>query len=134
MGGLLAKRSKEWGVGAMLALLALIALVLAPPGYMVSTDSKAPGLVICSGHGPQTLGADGQLRPLKDHGAPGSKFDSPCVFAGHGVGVAPALAIGVARLGFAHFVEPAQHSLSLAPGRGLAAPPPPSQGPPTLDL
>ena len=90
---------------------------------MVAPGQSA-GLVICTGHG-----------PLTDHtqpGAPTTSHDGVCVFASHGVALATP---NFERL-------PAQVSVKRepmvvatteqTPGRGLAAPPPPSQGPPGL--
>jgi hypothetical protein len=101
---------------------------------MASADAKAPGLVICSGHGLVTLAANGQLKPLKGKGAPVSRMDAPCVFAGHGLAMAPALSAVVAAPAVILPVGPAERAADLSPGRGLAAPPPPSQGPPSSIL
>jgi hypothetical protein len=85
--------------------------------------------VICTGHGPATIGVD---RSSRSHKAPADKARPPCGFAGNvlaDLADAPhpfasrAVAFAAPASGFA--VEP-------DPGRGLAAPPPPSQGPPVL--
>lgn len=110
----------------MLALLALAVAVIVPPGFMPAAAGHGSPLVICTGHGPATqMGLDKSAR----HGKAG-KADGPCVFAGHGL--APPLSIAEALL-----IAQAPHPRSIAPampdllpGRGLAAPPPPSQGPP----
>jgi hypothetical protein len=108
-----------------LAALALLMQVLVPQGFMVNADHGAPGLVICTGHGPLALGQN-------DHSGKAPKSaGNPCAFAVHG-GTAPPPS--VARLDRVRF-DPAPATLArafdLVPGRGLAAPPPPSQGPPT---
>jgi len=56
------------------------------------------------------------------------------VFAGHAVGAAPPLMALIARpIALATLAAPVA-LFDLTPGRGLAAPPPPSQGPPQLTL
>jgi hypothetical protein len=117
--------SRRWL--AAFAVLALLVQALLPQGYMVSATSGAPpSLVICTGHGPLVLNVD--------HGAPAkpakSSHDAPCIFAGHGplVAAAPTLLLRALTVSF---VERAvTRARDLLPGRGLAAPPPPSQGPP----
>ncbi len=124
MGGLghrrLIRRPGLW----VLALAALWIQALIPAGYMIAPD-QGPGLVICTGHGP--LAEHG---PSKD--APGLNHDGVCVFAGHGLTVAPPLH---APLPAAQAVAPAPmifQAFAPSPGRGLAAPPPPSHAPPQL--
>jgi hypothetical protein len=117
--------SRRWL--AAFAVLALLVQALLPQGYMFSATSGAPpSLVICTGHGPLVLSVD--------HGAPAkpakSSHDAPCIFAGHGplVAAAPTL---LQRSLKVSFLEPAvARPYDLLPGLGLAAPPPPSQGPP----
>jgi hypothetical protein len=117
------------------AVLALALKVLIPPGFMMApTPGTAPTLVICTGHG--ALEGDA-LTPLRDAAgkkAPADKssHDAPCVFAGHGV-AAPAPETAPTEVAFlAPAAAPALPSPvgELIPGRGLAAPPPPSRGPP----
>lgn len=111
-----------------LAFIALLCNVLAPPGYMLANrpDGSAVAVVLCT--------AQGQVDITPDQGhAPGRKpsSDMPCAFAGHGVGVAPPAPLSVALADFAYSQGAVVLAASdLAPGRGLAAPPPPSQGPP----
>ncbi len=109
-----------------LAALALMVQVLVPPGFMLGGEASAPGLVICTGHGP--------LIALADHGKPAkppkSAADTPCGFAAHGAAAGPPSAFSVA---MAPFEAPAvliARAFAMAPSRGLAAPPPPSQAPP----
>jgi hypothetical protein len=110
-----------------LALLALAVRVLVPPGYM-TPDRPTSGfsLVICTDHGLITLDDDGKQAPGKPKG------DAPCAFAGGMAPPAPTVAVLTSFEGWAPAplrVEPRQ---DLAPGRGLAAPPPPAIGPPVL--
>jgi len=114
-------------VAPAFAALALMVQVLIPQGFMVSGDaSAAPGLVICTGHGP--------LLSLDDHGqpakAPKAAPDCPCTFTGHLAGAAPPPIFAVARLSFEPAPPLASRAFDVAPGRGLAAPPPPSPAPP----
>ena len=109
-----------------LAALALTIQLLVPQGYMVSTDQGSPGLVICTGHGP--------LRLYDHHRAPGKapkSSDAPCAFAGHGTATAPPPAASPVAVSFEYVQRPLARTFDLAPGRGLAAPPPPSHAPPS---
>jgi hypothetical protein len=119
------------GLGVGLAAIAVVLQILVPAGFMVTGAKAGASLVICTGHGPW------QARP-SDHGKPGQPPSSPqdhaCVFAGHG-GAAPmpALAVPVpVRAPQAARLDTA--AVDLSPGRGLAAPPPPSHGPPSLSI
>ena len=117
-------------VAVALALLALVLKGLTPTGFMVDDRAAARGfaLVICTGQGPVSL-AD-----LDHRGAPPakSKPDAPCAFAGHAAAPGPAEANPV----LGDHTESAAIAVAilrdLLPGRGLAAPPPPSVGPPAL--
>ena len=114
-------------LAALLATLALVLQVAVPTGFMVADTSRGASLVICTGHGPL------QLSPA-DHGTPSktpaSKRAGACVFAGHGAApLTPAAQLALAAR-FEACVQPVALRFDLAPGRGLAAPPPPSQGPP----
>ena len=117
------------GAGFGLALLALLVTILVPPGYMTAAGQGGPSLVICTGHGPLSFAAS-DLNG--SHKAPKARPDNPCAFAGHGIaeagGPAPALSAPT------YFIHPTIQSVraDLTPGRGLAAPPPPSQAPPVL--
>ena len=116
------------GVALTLTLLALVLKVLVPPGFMLAGTGQQSLIAICTGHGPLTLAVD-------DHGgskAPAQqKTDAPCLGAGNiSPPSPPALATLPAPLAFAASPAPFGRAFDLAPGRGLAAPPPPSQGPP----
>jgi hypothetical protein len=113
-----------------LAFVALLFNVLAPPGYMLAGQAagRTISVVLCTAQGPVAVAPDhGQIPTHK----PSS--DMPCAFAGHGVGAAPPVSVLVGLAGLAVYRRPVALAASdLAPGRGLAAPPPPSQGPPLL--
>lgn len=118
--------ARRWFIA--LAALALMVQVLIPQGYMVSADPAARGLVICTGHGP--------LLSLDDHGhpakAPGkSGADSVCGFAAHAAGAPPPSLAALIPVAFEPQAVAAAPRLDLVPGRGLAAPPPPSHAPPS---
>ncbi|QUD88868.1 hypothetical protein [Phenylobacterium montanum] len=112
--------------GLALSLVALLLQVLVPAGYMVADGQQGPAIVVCTGHGP--LLAAGDLgHPGK---APASRPDAPCAFAGHGALAPPTVTATLAPSPVSY--APALNAIfaDLAPGRGLAAPPPPALGPP----
>lgn len=122
-----ARRHDGWGLRLALVLVALGLRILIPPGVMPGTpsDGGVP-LVICTGHGPAvSLGGD------KSPGHP-DKPPPPCAFAGHVLGPAPAGPDVIASHATAYAAAVFASASDLAPGRGLAAPPPPSTGPPVL--
>ena len=113
-----------------LAFLALAFAILVPPGFMPTSDASGHGLaiVICTGHGP--LIAPGNGAPDKKGAA---HHDNSCAFAGHGVlDAPPILAVQTLSHVRAGGLDSRPGGRDLTPGRGLAAPPPPSQGPPHL--
>jgi hypothetical protein len=114
------------GFGALLALLALTINALSPPGFMMSRGQGGPAIVICTGHGPATLPGHGD--------GPGhtTGHQQVCPFAGHGLASSPPPLAVIARDRFAREAIVATAGTDLAPGRGLAAPPPPSQAPPIV--
>ncbi len=123
---------------AVFALLALCVRVLAPPGYMIASggaSGRAITITICSDFGMRQAVLDLGTGDVVDVNAPGERNDNaptndaPCVFA-----AVAALASPVA-LSLAAPVVPAiplelRRIASVAPGRGLAAPPPWPTGPP----
>lgn len=115
-------------LGGALAALALLVQTLVPAGFMVSGQARPPGLVICTGHAPVVIN-------LGDHGQPGkspaSKTVGTCVFAGHAATTAPVAPPILASVAYAIAPALTLTGYDLTPGRGLAAPPPPSQGPPS---
>lgn len=117
-------------VALTLAAFALALQVFVPSGFMVSSQNGRGVIVICTGHGPLTVAtADGKTpaAPVK------KKSDAPCAFAGHAAPYTAPLAAPASGPAVAVVREVAARPLeSLTPGRGLAAPPPPSRGPPSL--
>jgi len=114
-----------------LALVALFLQSLAAPGFMVAREGGRATIAICTGHGPVYSLADRSGRPAKK---PQSKPDAPCAFAGHGVVASPPIAAWIASAIARPSTSPVVARFDLTPGRGLAAPPPPSQAPPNLTL
>jgi hypothetical protein len=108
-----------------LALIAVALKIMTPPGFMISQTGAAFPLVICTGH---MMAAAGPGRPYEKQNGP--THDAPCAFAGHAVATPPTSldfsAPARLRFTFARDLPVAD----LAPGRGLAAPPPPSHAPP----
>jgi len=119
------------GLGPLMAAVALLMLVAAPPGFMINSSGQGPALVVCTGHGPlltakANLGHGGQ--------APKSRADNPCLFAGHMAAPAPSLTTLPVVTRVTYPARRIARLTDLAPGRGLAAPPPPSQGPPIQSI
>ena len=122
------KTGRWTGLGPLLAVLALLVNVLVPQGVMVDSGHGRPALVICTGHGPMTVaGHDGA--PAHRGGA---GHDGACAFAGHGLAAGPPPVTLVTRTDFRPSPAPRLSAVDLVPGRGLAAPPPPSHAPPVL--
>jgi hypothetical protein len=112
------------GVLLTLAVMALVMRVAVPQGFMTApTVQGGLELVICTGHGPLKTGPSAPAEKPRPEAA--------CAFAGHGAGTAPEPLATVETIAFASPAEPARLvPADVAPGRGLAAPPPPSLGPP----
>lgn len=119
------------------ALIAFAALALAlkivfPAGFMPGTNFAQP-IMICSGQGPvvmmMTVDEGGKPQPAKAH----TSHDHSCPFAGHGAApLAPEPVGSIASATRIAAVAEVVPTPSLAPGRGMAAPPPPSHAPPTV--
>lgn len=119
-----------WSAWAVVALAVALRLTVLP-GYMVATQAHAIALVMCTGEGAvsQTIKLDaGRSAPGKDSGQHPGKT-SVCPFATAGVSLAAHdTLIRISPPRTSHFLQlPAGAGLV---GQGLAAPPPPSTGPP----
>ena len=121
-------------ISLALVMFAIGIMVLIPRGFMPGSDSSAPFAMVICGPGGATIqaalpGVDAQGAP-SEHGS-GTAHDQPCAFSGHGLGLSAAIQSPVP-VAYAFVLDHRSGRLppSLAPGRGLAAPPPPSQGPP----
>lgn len=123
-----------------IALLAMLVRAVVPAGFMLAEAQGVGGryltVTVCEGHGPAQV-VDLDTGKLIDpdqipSDADGSKKQSPspCVFAG-----ASPLAEPLASIELVEFavVQDADFGVvrDVRPGRGIAAPPPPSTGPPS---
>jgi hypothetical protein len=113
-------------LGALVALLAIAVGLLAPQGFMVASGRSGPTIVICTGHGPATMPGQPDRSDHKGGHA------QACAFAGHGIASSPPSLAIIGKVVFAPQTALQVALADLAPGRGLAAPPPPSQGPPNF--
>ncbi|MBY0283066.1 MAG: hypothetical protein K2W81_03775 [Sphingomonas sp.] len=116
-------------LAVLFATLALVCRVAVPTGFMVDEGSAGPTIVICSGSGPMTMPLPGV--PAKPDGK-ADKAGHPCVFAAAHVAAPAPVPSGDALVLRAAPAAPMAPSGDLRPGLGLAAPPPPKTGPPTL--
>ncbi|MDE2356713.1 MAG: hypothetical protein KGL69_08155 [Alphaproteobacteria bacterium] len=123
----------ERGAAALVAGLLLLLQAAIPPGFMLAsggaTPTGAPSIVICTGHGPLSYAPDA---PNPHRKTPRPSPSQTCPFAGHaGASLVPDLP-APQPITFARFAPLTPDGHCLAPGRGLAAPPPPATGPPSL--
>ena len=122
------RRRCEWGAvwratGILLVALALAVRLVTPTGWMLASGDSAPKLIICTGHAPAA--------PAKRDPAQPVRADHACAFAGSHVGASlPLLPPTTERKPAIQAAIVASSVSDQRPGQGLAAPPPPSQGPP----
>lgn len=119
----------------LLVVLALALRMAVPAGWMPSGE-KGFALTVCAGTETSTVWIDTNGKIHESDPSKSGEHDDishePCAFAG------TALALGIpdAATAPALTVAPARHIASLPSevtiGRGLAAPPPPPTGPPSL--
>jgi len=116
-----------------LAVVALALRVAIPAGYMIAPAAQAgeaPQMVICTGQGAMTVAvADSDKAPIK---APAKAVDHPCAFAAAGVPIPTPTTDGLAAPAVAYAAEIVSPTPRQRPGLGLAAPPPPKTGPPSI--
>ena len=119
-----------------IALLAMLVRAVLPAGYMLAQADTAQGryltVEMCEGHAAKVIDLDTgeQVDPSDIPGkAGGDAKGAPCVFAS----VTP-VATPVAAAELIEFVASQDIGFvvdrDVRPGRGIAAPPPPSTGPP----
>ena len=118
------------GLAQVLAVLAFIAIAVravVPAGYMVGSDGQSQQVTIylCSGHEAVLDLSKGQTPQRQD----GSDQSAPCVFAA-AAHFAPPVAFVEAPAPSAYGSTAHYQVAAIAPGRGLAAPPPWATGPP----
>jgi hypothetical protein len=122
----------RWGrsVWAVVALAVALRLTVLP-GYMIAAKPDTMTVVLCTSEGAvsQTIDLDSRSSTSGKHGGEHPGKTSVCPFATAGLALAAPASLIV-------FSAPRPVSSELAPvrtalvGRGLAAPPPPSTGPP----
>lgn len=120
------------GLLAALALLVLAIQLVAPSGFMPVRTDRGVVVTLCTGQGAVNIVVDRGQAPAKDH-APddGMVGQQHCPFAASVQPVVPPLALAdlplpVWQLGFG----PIAFALKTGLIARLAAPPPPSSGPP----
>ncbi len=129
-------RDRRHAAGLMLATLALFVRLLFPSGFMLSPDRTAlPTIVICTGQGAMTVTLDAQGHKVEaskggDHHGSDGKTSHPCTFAAATVSAVAPLLIAVLIPQQLAQVTAAPLLTTQRPGLGLAAPPPPTTGPP----
>jgi len=132
-------RSMGRRLGAI-ALLAMLVRAIIPAGYMLAEADTGAGryltVEMCDGHASKAQVIDldtGKTIDLSKlpKNAKSESETAPCVFAG-----VTAIDVPVATAELVEFRVSHQVDLTvvrdLRPGRGIAAPPPPSTGPPSL--
>jgi hypothetical protein len=116
-----------------LILCALFLRMLIPSGWMPTVDSAGyTRISLCTGMGEQAAWIDTKGGLHKSDPAKKHQGNNPCVFASLGA------ALDVSHLALPDLLvatsrdNSGQLPVSVAIGHGLAAPPPPSTGPPIL--
>ena len=113
-----------WSACITIALLGVLVRALIPTGYMASAE-RGPGFVICSAQTTDVATQKGEDPFHKSKSEAASCPFAVLQLALHGP-IAPAIGAPVIRCS----IVPATATSRLAPGLGLAAPPPPPTGPP----
>ena len=122
----------------LLAILALSVRIVVPQGYMVAQRGQgfSSPIVLCTADGARTVFVDNQggatSGPAQDHSGD-VHHDAPCIFAASAALASPDLFTVLEGVRTVH-LEDAPVPVGQSPGRGLSAPPPPSTGPPILNL
>ena len=114
--------------------LALFVRLLVPAGWMPAAG-QGYAIILCTDLGAATAWIDEDGKVHKGNPAPTGGVDKHCAFAGFGASLTAPDPVG----GALEFAPPTNLSAptaiaSVAIGRGLAAPPPPQTGPPSLNL
>lgn len=123
-----------------IALLAMLVRAIIPAGYMIAEADTGSGryltVEMCDGHHAQAqvidldTGKTVDLSKLPKSGKTDNS-SSPCVFAGVVAMASPLSTAEPVEFVVTHQVD-FTVTRDLRPGRGIAAPPPPSTGPPSL--
>lgn len=113
--------------------LALLARLAIPAGWMPMADAHGMRLTICTGMGP--LDAPDHAMAGMDHKRGDHQQDNGdhvCPFAGAAMALVEPTLPTLDLPAIALHGETASRPIAVAVGRGLAAPPPPATGPPSL--
>ena len=126
-------RTIDHRVALAILACAVLVRVFIPAGWMPTTDGN--GMVrisVCTGMGAQTAWLDRDGKIHKEAPTGGHHDPQPCGFGilGLGLETAPDIVTALPALSAIAAMLAARQTLSI--GHGLAAPPPPSTGPPSL--
>jgi hypothetical protein len=86
-------------------------------------------LVVCTDHGAVNLGTKS---PGSGDQGQAQRMDHPCVFCGHAWGTPPPAVAHPVAFRVVFVTAALTRAVDMIPGRGLAAPPPPSHAPPAI--
>lgn len=118
----------------VLATLAIALKIMLPAGFMpgaTPVHGLPFALVLCTAEGAKVV-QPGESHKTSDEPA-SATHDQPCPFAVQGAAVPPPTVATLGQtLAVAYVETPVPPVRTLAPGRGLAAPPPPKTGPPSI--
>lgn len=132
--------ARHASVAALLAF-ALIVKLLVPTGWMPAFGSQGISLELCGGYGPPPPALARAMEHAAHRMAAGHDqhkqhdkqgHDQPCAFAGLSFAAVDAQAPMLPIVLPPRLAAPSLTAPIVAIGRGLAAPPPPSTGPPAL--
>lgn len=119
------------GITLLLIALALMLRVLIPAGFMPATG-QGVAIMLCTGMGATTVWVDANGDIHKQKPPADGQKDQPCAFAGFGAAFdLPGFAGNPIAPAFSTAALAPAISVVVAIGQGLAAPPPPSTGPPS---
>jgi hypothetical protein len=122
----------------MLLACVLFARGMGPEGWMPGeTATGAFAIVACDGmqtDDPMPMAMGMAMSHDTSHRAPDKTPSAghPCTFAGIGIADAPPPQLAIDALLAPYSTTTPLVAFAIAPGRGLAAPPPPATGPPAL--
>ena len=126
-------RTIDRRVALALIACAVLVRVLIPAGWMPTTGADGTiRIAICTGMGAQTAWIDRDGKLHREAPSNGHHDPQPCGFGALTLGLdqTPALAIPMPFAAVGVVEMAARQTVSV--GHGLAAPPPPSTGPPSL--
>lgn len=128
------RQSESWrGLMAALALLVLAIQLVAPSGFMPVRTEKGVVVTLCTGQGAVNVLVDRDRAPGKEHGGrnEGAQLQQHCAFAASVQPSIPPLTLADLPLpAWQLTFGPVAFALKAGLIARLAAPPPPSSGPP----